>query len=195
MADTHYNLGLLLSKTNRYREAIQSFKEAIGSRNWLAQAHVALASTLSQIGETHEAIMVLEKCLSHSKAPAKDGMGHSWAITTCQQRLCRLYLQNGEPHLAIDELQKALLTYPPGYPAHTLLTLLAEAHVAAGEHAEAQEALSKALKAQPAHVPAHLAFSRLLQANGSKFEEAETWLRRAVALAPDDALAHKHLGM
>lgn len=29
---------------------------------------------------------------------------------------------------------------------------------------------------------------------GSNAEEAEQWLRRAVALAPNDALAHKHLG-
>ena len=29
---------------------------------------------------------------------------------------------------------------------------------------------------------------------GSRTEDAEYWIRRAVALAPDDAHAHKHLG-
>lgn len=100
-------------------------------------------------------------------APAKDGMSHVWAITNCHQRLCRLRIQEGPLQTAIDDLHEALAIAPPGYPKHSLLTLLAEGHVALGELPEAQAALDQALKTHPGDVPAHLALSRLLQANVS----------------------------
>ncbi|XP_050738471.1 protein O-mannosyl-transferase TMTC2-like, partial [Eriocheir sinensis] len=194
MADTHFNLGLLLASTGRAEEAIESYHAALRSRPWLAQAHLGLAGALQTLGREAEATKVLEACRETGSAPARDGLGHSWAVTTCRQRLARAHLLAGRPHSALQEVARALQHAPQGYGAHSLHTLAAEAHLEAGEHAEAQAALSRALAAHPHHVPAHLTFSRMLQANGSRAEEVEQWLRRAVALAPNDPHAHKHLG-
>lgn len=110
---------------------------------------------------------VLEACCETGSAPARDGLGHAWAVTTCRQRLARAHLLAGRPHSALQEVTRALQHAPQGYGAHSLHTLAAEAHLEAGEHAEAQAALSRALAAHPHHVPAHLTFSRMLQANVS----------------------------
>ena len=112
-------------------------------------------------------VQVLEACRETESAPARDGLGHSWAVTTCRQRLARAHLLAGRPHMALQEVARALQLAPDGYGAHSLHTLAAEAHLEAGEHAEAQAALSRALAAHPHHVPAHLTFSRMLQANVS----------------------------
>lgn len=194
MADTHFNLGLLLASTGRLEEAMASYKAALRCRPWLAQAHLELAQSLQQMERHDEAIRVLELCRGTGSAPARDGWTHAWAVTTCRQRLARAHIVGGRPHAALEEIAVALGSAPDGYGVHALHTLAAEAHLEAGEHAEAQAALSRALTAHPHHVPAHLAFSRMLQANGSRVEEAEQWLRRAVALAPNDPHAHKHLG-
>nr|XP_045605603.1 protein O-mannosyl-transferase TMTC2-like [Procambarus clarkii] len=194
MADTHFNLGLLLASTGRPQEAIDSYRAALWSRPWLAQAHLGLAGALQQLGRHAEAIKVLEACRGTGSAPARDSWSHSWAVTTCRQRLARAHILSGRPHAALEEVAHALTHAPDGYGTHSLHTLAAEAHLEAGEHAEAQAALSRALAAHPHHIPAHLTFSRMLQANGSRVEEVEQWLRRAVALAPNDPHAHKHLG-
>nr|XP_053655610.1 protein O-mannosyl-transferase TMTC2-like [Cherax quadricarinatus] len=194
MADTHFNLGLLLASTGRTQEATECYRAALWSRPWLAQAHLGLAAALQQLGRDAEAVKVLEACRSAASAPARDGWSHSWAVTTCRQRLARAHILAGRPHDALEEVGHALQHAPDGYGTHSLHTLAAEAHLEAGEHAEAQAALSRVLAAHPHHVPAHLTFSRMLQANGSRVEEVEQWLRRAVALAPNDPHAHKHLG-
>lgn len=194
MADTHFNLGLLLASTGRAEEAVASYRAALRSRPWLAQAYLGLAGALQQLGRDADAIKVLEACRGTGSAPARDGWSHAWSVTTCRQRLARAHILAGRPHTALEEVAHALLHAPDGYGTHSLHTLAAEAHLEAGEHAEAQAALSRALAAHPLHVPAHLTFSRMLQANGSRVEEVEQWLRRAVALAPNDPHAHKHLG-
>lgn len=40
-----------------------------------------------------------------------------------------------------------------------------------------------------------LSVKQFLPPQGSRAEEVEQWLRRAVALAPNDPHAHKHLGV
>lgn len=106
-------------------------------------------------------------CLSTSSAPARDGWGQAWAVTTCRQRLAQDHILAGRPHTALEEVALALHHAPDGYGIHALHTLAAEAHLNAGEHVEAQAALSRALAAHPHHIPAHLTFSRMLQANVS----------------------------
>ncbi|KAG7167290.1 O-mannosyl-transferase TMTC2-like [Homarus americanus] len=137
MADTHFNLGLLLASTGRSEAAVESYRAALWSRPWLAQAHLGLAAALQQLGRDADAI----------------------------KRLARAHILAGRPHTALEEVAHALTHAPDGYGTHALHTLAAEAHLEAGEHAEAQAALSRALAAHPHHVPAHLTFSRMLQAN------------------------------
>ncbi|XP_068204701.1 protein O-mannosyl-transferase tmtc2-like [Palaemon carinicauda] len=193
LADTHYNLGLLLATKGQQEAAISSYQAALRSRPWLAQAYLAMAAALQNLNKPQQAIKVLESCRGITSAPARDSWSHASAVTSCRQRLARAHILAGHPHVALEELSQALLHAPQGFPAHTLYTLAAEAHLEAGEHGEAEEALSRALAHHPHHVPAHLAFSRMLQANGSRVEEAERWIRRAVALAPNDPHPHKHL--
>ena len=88
-------------------------------------------------------------------------------MTTCRQRLARIHLVEGKAQQSLEELMKALNQVPPGFPIHTLYTLMAEAHIELGEHSQATVALSTALAARPDHVPAHLTFSKMLQANVS----------------------------
>ncbi|CAL4121793.1 unnamed protein product, partial [Meganyctiphanes norvegica] len=194
MADTHYNLGLLLATSGRTQEAVWSYRSALRSRPWLAQAHLALAQALQELNMNTQAQQVLSECGSQVSGPARDGWSHSWAVAMCRQRLARTHLLAGQSYLALEEVAEALQQAPPGYGLHSLHTLAAEAHLETGNYDDARDSLSLALAANPAHVPAHLAFSRMLQANGSRVEEAEQWLRRAVALAPEDPHPHKHLG-
>ncbi|KAK3879946.1 hypothetical protein Pcinc_015510, partial [Petrolisthes cinctipes] len=203
MADTHFNLGLLLVRTGRAGEAVGSYRAALRCRPWLAQAHLGLAAALQHLGRDEEAIKRHSMNLYQMKflrlpwyrlRAARDGWRQTWAVTTCRQRLARAHILAGRPHTALHELHHALLMAPEGYGVHALHTLAAEAHLEAGEHGEAQAALTRALAVHPHHAPAHLTFSRMLQANGSRVEEVEQWLRRAVALAPNDPHVHKHLG-
>lgn len=50
--------GLLLAATGRVEEAVESYRAALRSRPWLAQAHLGLAVALQQLGRNVEATKV-----------------------------------------------------------------------------------------------------------------------------------------
>ena len=107
MADTHYNLGILLQNQRRLDEAAAAYRAAIRFRPRLGLAYLNLGLTVSALGRRSEAIRILEACSKVEDNGLKDPAENVNARISAMLHLGKLLLESGDPHAAISILQRA----------------------------------------------------------------------------------------
>ena len=110
MADTHYNLGILLQNQQRLHEAAAAYKAAIRFRPRLGLAYLNLGLTLSHLGHKSEAMSILEACSKVDDNGLKDPAENVNARISAMLHLGKLLLESGDSQTAISILQRAANT-------------------------------------------------------------------------------------
>merc|ERR1712038_678340 len=72
MADTHYNLGILLQRQGRHVGATKAYTAATRYRPQLSPAYLNLGLTYSEMGEKKMALEILARATNLSDAGLKD---------------------------------------------------------------------------------------------------------------------------
>ncbi|MGE3518639.1 MAG: tetratricopeptide repeat protein [Vicinamibacterales bacterium] len=104
--------------------------------------------------------------------------------------LAMLYMQDGKPQQAIEQLEASLRLNPYSAPTHYNIGV---ARFMLRQYPEAVRAFEEAIQLDPAHAQAHNNLGAMLHLAG-KLDEAAVQYRRAAELNPDNAEAHSNLG-
>jgi tetratricopeptide (TPR) repeat protein len=175
-AEAHDNLGQVYMDQGRYDDAISQFQRAVCLAPGLPSALVRLASLLNRAGESHAALLLLDRALA-SGAEAQP-----------------CYLALGNTHTKLKNYAKAeaaflkALEKTPKSAAgrqqsHEGLGLLAQAQARLGKDAEAMANFQRALEMNKDSAVATVGMASLLQTLG-RFDEAEPMFRRGFELDP-----------
>ena len=167
MADTHYNLGVLLHNRRRLEEAVSAYRAAIRFRPKLAVAYLNLGIALSDLGRKSEAMNILEKCSKVDDNGLKDPAENVNARLSSMYQLGKLLLESRRRENAISVLHAAANASAKAgnQQLEKILNLLGEAYQEAGNTREAEHWYTASLAADPAHVPAHLTLAKMLAKN------------------------------
>jgi len=101
-----------------------------------------------------------------------------------------LALQRGQPHVAIDFLQRAIVRLPNVTAFHANL---AEAYRAGGQYDSAIHSCMQALRLRPAYAEVRNTLG-LIESERGRLVQAIEHFHEALRLRPDFALAHNNLG-
>lgn len=104
--------------------------------------------------------------------------------------LAMLYLQDGKPQQAIDQLEASLRLNPDSAPAHYNIGV---ARSMLRQYVEATKAFEAAIRLDPNHAQAHNNLGAMLHLGGN-IPDAVVHYRRAAELNPDNAEAPSNLG-
>jgi tetratricopeptide (TPR) repeat protein len=211
--DAQSNLGNVLLKLGRSREAILHYQHALRIKPKAAGAHLNQGNVLLALGRRQEAVEHYREAarLEPEVAKAHNNLGNA-------------LMELGRPQEAIEHYQRALEIRPADADAHNHLGVAlqsagrsqegishfeqalrlkpgsAEAHnnlanalLGLGRVAEAIEHYREGLRLAPGYAEAHFNLSLALQALGHN-AEAIVHARQAVRLAPHDADSHRNLG-
>ena len=175
MADTHYNLGILLQEQQRYKEAIIYYEQAIKLRPGLGFAYLNLGLALTQIGDTSKAIDVFRKGVDVTDVGIKDPTDNIEARAASSLNLGRLLLEHGDRNGALTILHEAVNKTAPKIVKtgsgirEKLYNQLGEVYTQLGNIHEAEKWYLSSLNANPNHLPAHLTLAKLVAKNVSYF--------------------------
>jgi tetratricopeptide (TPR) repeat protein len=177
---SRYNLGLLLNKTNRSREAIEAFREAIKQDPKLAAAHIDLGNALRNEGELDQALRSYDDAVKVDPAmEARSLIGIS-----------NVLYQRGDLEESLKAIRRSIKLEPQVPLAHDNLGL---ALLKKGLVDEAIAAHRKALELRPdPDVQRNLAAALLRK---GELDEALTYIDKSVTGSPNDARAHFFRGL
>ncbi|HUI06350.1 MAG TPA: tetratricopeptide repeat protein [Verrucomicrobiae bacterium] len=213
-AETHRNLGIVLTRAGRVQEAIEEFDRSLQLKPDLADAHHNLALALMGLGRTTEAIGQWEQALriNPNFADAHCNLGIALqragrmgeAIGHYEQALridpdyaeARFNLgvalvRLGRLPEAISQWEQTLRLHPDYAEAHANLGVALEHE---GRIEEAIKHYEQALRIKPGLVEARYNFGVALMRLGRVHEAIEQW-DQVVQLKPDMAAAHYNLGV
>ena len=170
------NLGNILYKANRIREAMDLFKQA--SRIKPAIAHYSVGNALIDKGRTSEAIEEYRQALRVNRdyAEAYNNLGSALLLT-------------GRTSEAIDEFEQALLINPDYAEAQNNL---GNALVQTGRASEAIDHYKQALRRTPTSASAHNNLGAALAQMG-RIPEAIQQIKGALRINPSDVDARNNL--
>ncbi|PIO61652.1 tetratricopeptide repeat protein [Teladorsagia circumcincta] len=195
MADTWYNLGVLYQDMKNFSEAIKCYQTSIKFRRSFAVAHLNLGIVYETLGDDQLAVAVWQSCASIDGAMVKAQREHRNAQTSCRFRLGRLLLQQRNLTGAEGALEEAAREAPHSYPSlNSLLYSLGEVAELLGQNVKAEHYFQTAYHAAPAHVPTLLTMAHLRNKQ-NRTSESNDWFSRALAVAPNSADVHHHIGL
>ncbi|PIO76568.1 tetratricopeptide repeat protein [Teladorsagia circumcincta] len=165
MADTW---GVLHQDMKNFSEAIKCYQASIKFRRSFAVAHLNLGIVYETLGDDQRAVAVWQSCASIDGAMVKAQREHRNAQTSCRFRLGRLLLQQRNFPGAEGALEEAAREAPHSYPSlNSLLYSLGEVAELLGQNVKAENRTS----------------------------ESNDWFSRALAIAPNSADVHHHIGL
>ncbi|XP_061176820.1 protein O-mannosyl-transferase TMTC2-like [Saccostrea echinata] len=191
MADTHYNLGILLQDQKRMEAAVESYKRAIQYRPKLSMAHLNLAIIYAGQGKYAEAEKIYRHCADLDTSGLKDPRLHENTKISALYNLGRMLAEQERNKEAIEVYREALKRRPSYYAPQSIYNMLGEVYMKIGQIDEAEKWYKEALKAKADHVPAHLTMAKLLHKK-NQIKEAEQWFKKAKQLDPDDTMVDHH---
>ncbi len=170
-ARAHLNLGNVLRRRGRLEDAVAAYGAAIARRAGYAGAHFNLGSALLELGRLEDAGRELRRTLEIDPA-----------FVDALVRLAEVLERSGDAAGGRQALERAA-ALAPGHAG--VLANLGLALIAAGETALAQSRFAESLASDPDCVPALVGLARVRTVLG-RAPEGDPYLRRALALAPDD---------
>jgi len=179
-AETHRNLGIVLTQAGRIEEAIGEFDVALRLEPDLADAHHNLALALLREGRVPEAIDQWEQALR---------IDPDYAEAHCNLGVALQQL--GEIEEAIGHYEQALRAKPDYAEAHYNLGV---ALVRLGRVPEAIGQWEQALRINPDYTEAHCNLGVALEQSG-KIEDAIGQYEQVLRIRPDMAEVHYNLGV
>lgn len=178
-AETHRNLGIVLTQAGRLQEAVGEFNLALQMKPDLADAHDSLANALMQLGRTQEAIQQCEEALR---------IKPDYAEAHCH--LGVILQGEGKFKEAIEHYQQALRVSPDFADAHYNLGVVL---VRLGHNPEAMAQWEETLQINPDYAEAHANLGVALEGAG-KLEDAIGHYEQALRINPDLATVEYDLG-
>ena len=163
-SETHYNLGVALTRLERLDEAEAALRRALAVKPGYAEARKNLRALAGRGRPEHAVPQILEAAVAHHRA--------------------------GRAEVALEGYRRVLSVEPENVDA---LNLGGVALVQAGDIDEALRLLERAVALAPERADVHYNLGRALM-EAERLEDAAAALRRAVELAPEDAQAHNNLG-
>uniref|UniRef100_A0A8W8J3J0 dolichyl-phosphate-mannose--protein mannosyltransferase n=2 Tax=Magallana gigas TaxID=29159 RepID=A0A8W8J3J0_MAGGI len=191
MADTHYNLGILLQDQKRTEEAVESYKRAIQYRPKLSMAHLNLAIIYASQGRYADAEKIYRHCADLDTSGLKDPRLHENTKISALYNLGRMLSEQERNREAVEVYKEALRRRPSYYAPQSIYNMLGEVYMKTGQTEEAERWYKEALKAKADHIPAHLTMAKLLHKK-NQIKEAEEWFKKAKLLDPDDTMVDHH---
>jgi protein O-GlcNAc transferase len=184
-ADSDYRAGVAALSRNDLNTALADFEIVVRLAPAAEQGHSALGAVLVRLGRTSEGMSELEKALASQPTDA-----------TAQQNLALAYQQNGQPAKALPLFAK--LEVSSRATKHsldaTILASYARAFAATGQVKPAIVRMKEAVTRDPKS-------SELEDELGSLYAQLQDWpsaklaFSAAIAMTPDFAVAHLHLGL
>ena len=174
-----YNLGLALSDTKRYDEALDPLRKAVELKPTDSRTHATLGVTLLRLKQTDEALAQLQKAVELNPRDAK-----------AQSALGSLLAERGQFQDAIPHFAQALEIAPDDADTQNDIGI---ALVRAGRTEAAVPYLEKALAAEP-NAPELQGNLGLILARQGRFDDAIPHLEKALAGGFESAEAHLALG-
>ncbi|MGI9221678.1 MAG: sulfotransferase [Woeseiaceae bacterium] len=164
--------GIALMRQGKYQEAEAQLSSAVAIAPDLAESHEQFGLVLAALGRFDEAETALQEA---KKLDPNSASIHS--------KLARLHVMQGKREEAESSRERAFELKPR-------LKKLQEAtqHQAAGEHEEARKLVKEILRNDPDDVNALNTMGEVCLAL-KRYNDAEAFLRKAVKLAPDFAVA------
>lgn len=191
MADTHYNLGILLQDQKRTEEAVESYKRAIQYRPKLSMAHLNLAIIYASQGRYADAEKIYRHCADLDTSGLKDPRLHENTKISALYNLGRMLAEQERNREAVEVYKEALRRRPSYYAPQSIYNMLGEVYMKTGQTEEAERWYKEALKAKADHIPAHLTMAKLLHKK-NQIKEAEEWFKKAKLLDPHDTMVDHH---
>lgn len=206
-------LGQLYARIGAQAQALAQFRKAAAADPNSSEAHRNLGEALRQGGDLKGAIAEFRRAVSininsapaiKDLADALENQGDLNSAIEYYRRLVSLRPTSGEAHAslgsalkradklteALDELRKAAQLSPRSASAHFIL---AQALAQTGNSSAARKEYEAACRLDPNNAEFSLEFGRALL--NSQPKQAIIELRRAIALNPNSAAAHRSLGI
>ncbi|MBS0266222.1 MAG: tetratricopeptide repeat protein [Planctomycetes bacterium] len=213
LAQAHNNLGIALQDLRRHAEAIAAYQQAVSLLPHYANALLNLASAYHETQQPQQALDCYRRILEFEPPSIKvlariaeihREQGRHDDLQATYRDMVRLpprsdhdctnlgiaWLELGDPHHAIQELQRALSVNPNLAAAHSNLGI---AWQRAGQLDNAIRAYRQALTLQPSLADAHSNLGAALWRLG-QIESALSHFQTAIQLNPRAADAYLNLG-
>ncbi len=177
------NLGLVLRAQEQFTQAQAAFAQAIAIKPAFPEAHNNLALLLQDMGDIEGAIRAFEHAVA-----LREGF---WEANNNLGAALRLAGRKDE---ALAAFEAGLAANPPPRNRADLMHHIAEIVSENGDHRRAADILEQAITLDP---ESSLAFNNLA-ANQMRLDAIEAAIangRRAIELHPDNADAHRNLGI
>ena len=182
---SRYQLGFVLARLDKPKEALFHLKKAVQLKPEDSSAQFQLSAVLRALGDSKQATEVADQ---FKKAKEKEFKVSQLAA---QGNKANQYLNSGQPAQAAAVYREMLQMEPDN--AHTYYNL-ALALEAANDTNGAQEALEKAVSVDPKMALARSELGRVYLARGD-VQSAKRWLEQAIALDPQLVPALGNLGV
>ncbi len=182
---------LLLAETQlRLKEPVEALKTAIQAvklDKMSEDGWVLLARASAALGDTQRAMHSLEFYL---KLARKQLIGPQVYLL-----LAGFYLENGQPRLALDQLEQAQARLRAHFimPGPAFLTLRARILLGLDQYPAALDSYRQAIQLEPQNATLHNEMGKVVLERGS-VEEALTAFRQALHLQEDNAEYHYNAG-
>jgi predicted Zn-dependent protease len=201
----HHNLGIVLQRRGRHREALAAFRTALKLDPRFGAARLLAGTSLLALGRPKEAIAELERAgkllpdepaVRLQLADAYERTGNVLGLVNEYRALAAREPQNGEYAYRLSKayLRLAQWSYEriraidPKSPR--LSQALAEQYLAQGRPDLAVGALEEAARAAPDLPGIHLALARV-HFDGGRLDPAAAAVARELAIAPESAAARE----
>ncbi len=195
--------GLCLAKLNRLQEAKRSYSHTIELNPYFGRAYTDLALTLQLLGQTQEAVRLLENIpqaalsitdrdftrgeieMHHGNLQAAERAYNSSLQADPQNSeteyaLARLYFATGRVEEAVGKMQDLAAIR---YPSEDVYYSLSAIHMKKDHPNEAEKVLRQWLELFPHSATAHCRYGIFLAVKGDR-SQAITYLQRALELDP-----------
>ena len=176
----HHNLGMMLTESGQYAEALPHIQRTLELRPDYAEAMNNLGNTLTHLGRAHEAIAPLERAI---QLKPRFGLAHN--------TLGVAFMNLGRADEGRAQFEAAVRLQPDYAMAHRNL---GQALFTAKLVPEATQQLAEAVRLDPADAQARIQLGTAL-AMQAKYAEALPHFEVALELTPNSADAHLRLAM
>jgi tetratricopeptide (TPR) repeat protein len=188
-------MGVSLSLSGRYKEAVTYFKKAIKSNPEYIEGHINYALTLNQLGEVEKATRqfeIAEKLeMERDSEMEKVEFSVRARIANVHKDAAILYASIERIDAAISELEKAL-KFAPNF--HDIRTLLGEMYIKKGDYSEAKKVLKETLTRSGDFVPAAVKLGFCYYKQDDKEMAREIW-KKALELDPKNKSLKMYLDL
>jgi len=205
-----FNLGYVLSETDREPQAIEAYRKAVAAKPDVFESNLNLGVLLARAGQNDEAEKyLLAASTLKPSASADEALYRVWVTmgrvreqanpagaVEAYEKAAALKPNNAEPVFSAGSVLERMQDFPAAEARYRralelnpkssdALAGLANVYMAQKKLPDAEQALRQYLAADPKNAAAHLQLARVLRAQG-KHDEAAAELAQAGEAAPND---------